>query len=141
MLENYPSFSKFTREELFSLMKFCGKKLLRRGEIVFYENETGNSMYIVERGVVKISKLGFLGETVLAQANPGDFVGEMAVVEGNLRSATASAMSDAELFELTRDKFEELKQKYPVVAVKLMDIILKLLSARLRATTKKVLKT
>ena len=37
----------------------------------------------------------------------------MAVVEGNLRSATASAMSDAELFELTRDKFEELKQKYP----------------------------
>ena len=86
-----------------------------------------------ERGVVKISKLGFL-ETVLAQANPGDFVGEMAVVEGNLRSATASAMSDAELFELTRDKFENLNKNIQLL---LSGYILKLLSARLR----KVLKT
>jgi len=84
--------------------------------------------------------MGYLGETTIAQINPGEFFGEMAVIDCSPRSATAKAAFDTELMEMSAENFALLKKEYPSVAIKIMDLLLRLLSARLRTTTLKMLK-
>ena len=62
----------------------------------------------------------------------------MALLDASPRSASAKAIGDSELIELTSDAYETLKKDKPEIAVKLMDIFLKLLTTRLRSTTMKL---
>ena len=136
----HPNFMQFSEDELKVFSKYCVNKTLGDGELLFFEGEAGSAMFIVKKGGVKILKMGFLGETVIATVNPGEFVGEMAVVDSSTRSATAKAMSHTELLELSLENFVLLKKEHPVIAIKLMDLLLRLLSLRLRSTTLKMLK-
>ncbi|MEI6845552.1 MAG: cyclic nucleotide-binding domain-containing protein [Candidatus Firestonebacteria bacterium] len=136
---DHPNFSQFSAEELKALRDCCKEKVLVEGEVLFSECEAGLSMYIVKKGSIKIYKMGFLGETVIAQINPGEFVGEMAVIDSSPRSATVKAIVNTELLELSRDSFNNLKKEFPMVAIKLMDLLLRSLSLRLRNTTAKLI--
>lgn len=137
---NHPNFAQFSEEELRTFAAFYKEKKLAEGEILFSEGEPGLSMYIVKKGGLKVLKMGFLGETVIAQVNPGEFVGEMAVIDCSSRSATVKAMTHTELLEISQANFNLLKKEYPKTAIKLMDLLLRLLSFRLRSTTSKMLK-
>ena len=137
---DHPNFTQFSTEELKVFAACCKEKILAGGELLFSEGESGLSMYIVKKGGIKVLKMGFLGETVIAQVNPGEFVGEMAVIDCSPRSATVKAMTHTELLELSQANFNLLKKEHPKIAVKLMDILLRLLSLRLRSTTSKMLK-
>lgn len=139
-LEEHPNFIQFTEEELKIFSKYCVEKKIRKDEILFNEGETAESMFIVKKGAIKVLKMGYLGEIMITQINPGEFVGEMAVVDGSPRSATAKAEVDSELMELASEKFNLLKKENSAVAIKIMDLLLRLLSIRLRATTLKMLK-
>ena len=98
-------------------------------------------MFIVKKGSVKILKVGFLGETAIGQVNPGEFVGEMAVIDGSPRMATARVSVDTDLLVLTSEKFEQLKKDNATIALKILDVLLRILSLRLRATTSRMLKS
>lgn len=139
-LKVHQNFAGFTDEELNKLVKACNERKVNKDEIVFRENETGNILYIVADGNVKISKLGYLGEIVLAHANPGEIFGEMSIIDGSIRSATATALNDSVLLELTKDSLETLKIENPHTAIKFLEILLKILSDRVRQTTKKILR-
>jgi len=139
-LEEHPNFIQFTEEELGVFSKYCVEKKIKKDEILFNEGETASSMFIVKKGAIKVLKMGYLGEIKISEVNPGEFVGEMAVVDGSPRSATAKAVVDSELLELTSEKFNLLKKENPQVAIKIMDLLLRLLSIRLRITTLKMLK-
>jgi len=139
-LEEHPNFIHFTKEELKIFSKYCVEKKIKKDEILFNEGETATSMFIVKKGAIKVLKMGYLGEIKISEVNPGEFVGEMAVVDGSPRSATAKAVVDSELLELTSEKFNLLKKENPQVAIKIMDLLLRLLSIRLRITTLKMLK-
>jgi CRP/FNR family transcriptional regulator len=139
-LEEHPNFIQFTEEELEVFSKYCVEKKIKKDEILFNEGETASSMFIVKKGAIKVLKMGYLGEIKISEVNPGEFVGEMAVVDGSPRSATAKAVVDSELLELTSEKFNLLKKENPQVAIKIMDLLLRLLSIRLRITTLKMLK-
>lgn len=136
----HPNFMQFSEDELKVFAKYCVDKKLGDGELLFSEGAAGSAMFIVKKGGVKILKMGFLGETVIATVNPGEFVGEMAVVDSSTRSATAKAATHTELLELSHANFNLLKKEHPVIAIKLMDLLLRLLSLRLRSTTLKMLK-
>ena len=137
---DHPNFSHFSEEEIKTFMACCKEKILNAGDLLFTEGECGNSMYIVKKGGIKILKMGFLGETVIAQVNPGEFVGEMAVIDSSPRSATVKAIANTELLELSKESYIVLKKESPVIAIKIMDVLLRLLSLRLRSTTAKMLK-
>lgn len=139
-LEEHPNFAQFSEEERKVFSKYCRSKHLDSNEVLFNENDSAQSMFIVKKGVIRILKMGYLGETTIAQINPGEFVGEMAVVDGSPRSATAKASVDTELLELSSENFSLLKKEHSPVAIKIMDLLLRLLSARLRTTTLKMLK-
>lgn len=75
-------------------------------EVIFQEGSPGNCMYLVLEGTIRISKTGRNGaQETLAYINPGDFFGEMALIDGQPRSAQASAMDSALLGRVDAEAF------------------------------------
>src|ERR1041385_5660462 len=83
-------------------------------EIIFEENEGGNSLYLIARGSVKISKRGRAGQQeTLAYLMEGDFFGEMALVDTGKRSAQAAAVDEVVVGRIDRDGWGLLVQHAP----------------------------
>ena len=98
-------------------------------EIIFREGESGKHMYVILDGLVEIrKKTGEKSTRTMITLKTGDIFGEMAVVEGKGRSATAIAASDCRLLRLDEEAFYDLVQTNPDFAVKMI----KTLSSRLR---------
>jgi CRP/FNR family cyclic AMP-dependent transcriptional regulator len=80
----------------------------KAGEVIFREGELGLTMFVVRTGQVRISKQVRGGERTLATLGPGEFFGEMAVLSGRPRTATAIALGDVSLLELDEGRFETM---------------------------------
>jgi len=99
-------------------------------EIIFREGEPGRHMFVILDGQVEIRKrTGEKTTRTMITLKQGDIFGEMAVVEGKGRSATAIAASDCRLLRLDEEAFYDLVKKNPDFAVKMI----KTLSSRLRS--------
>ena len=85
--------------------------IYRRGEIIFRQGATGDCMYVVQSGSVEISESKDGLEFSVAIYGKGDFFGEMSLLQNDVRSTTATAISDTLVTCLTRDNFiDRLKQ-------------------------------
>jgi CRP-like cAMP-binding protein len=98
------------------------------GKIVFREGERGEEMYIIEDGEIEIVKLHGPVERALSTLGPGDFFGEMSLLEGQPRVATAKAKSDAKLLPIDASTFDQLLRENPEITIRMM----RRLSQRLR---------
>lgn len=98
------------------------------GHEVFREGETGEVLYIIEDGEVEIVKLHGPVERQLSTLGPGDFFGEMSLLEGQPRMATARAKSDAKLLPIDASTFDQLLRENPEITIRMM----RRLSQRLR---------
>lgn len=87
---------------LFSKEKVCVKK----NEVIFDDQDEGNEMYFIDAGRVKIVKKSGDAEGILAILNAGDFFGEMALITGNKRTATALALTDCKLRIMDKKTFD-----------------------------------
>ncbi len=93
----------------------------RDGEIVFSAGDAGDGFYLVETGSVEISAVLSNGLTrVLALIGPGDFFGEMAVLDDAPRSATARAQGDTETYFLSRGDLLSVLERRPQFALNLI---------------------
>jgi len=110
--------------EVFHLIEFPAQTILCR------EGESGNSMFFILSGTVEVIKaIGTSEERVLSLITPGDYVGEMSLLERNgLRVATVKTFTPVSLLELTRADFDNLLLRWPGLA---MDM-LRELSLRMR---------
>jgi CRP/FNR family transcriptional regulator, cyclic AMP receptor protein len=100
-----------------------------RGEAVFIKGDEGNSLYIIESGRVHIKLTSEDGrEVVLNSLGPGDFFGDLALFDGEPRSADAVAVEGSHLVLLERRDFLRFLSDYPSAAVTLLAV----LSRRLR---------
>lgn len=104
------------------------------GTILFREGDRGATMYVLRSGKVKIWKHISDTEITLAVLGPGEFFGEMALLERLPRSAGATVVEDAQLIELEQNAFETLVRKNGEIAVRLM----RRLSARLREADRQI---
>ena len=94
------------------------------GTIIFSQGDAGNALYGVITGRVRISASGPDGrEMFLNIMEPGDTFGEIALLDGNPRTATASVMAPSEVLVIARDPFLELLQREPKVAVHLLSLL------------------
>jgi CRP/FNR family transcriptional regulator, cyclic AMP receptor protein len=81
----------------------------RRGEVIFHIGDPGDALFVIVSGEVKISLPSETGdEAILATLRPGDVFGELALLDGAPRSASASALMPTETVILPRDRFREL---------------------------------
>jgi CRP-like cAMP-binding protein len=99
------------------------------GQFIFREGDPGNEMFIIEAGAVEILR-AVRGATPLAVLEPGDFFGEMAVLEDQPRFASARAKESCRLLRVDRSAFAQLVQDNFEIAVRIM----RKLALRLRRT-------
>ncbi len=97
--------------------------------LIFEDNAPGDTLYIVKHGEVKVSKLLAQNqEQILRVMGPGEFFGEMALLEDQPRSARVSTLTPTTLLAVTRQRFSSLIERHPSVAIH----FLKAISAQLR---------
>lgn len=105
------------------------EELFAPGQVIFEDNTAGDTLYIVKSGRVQVSKQLENGlEHILAEMAPGEFFGEMALLEAKPRTATVKACTPTRLLSMSRRTFNRLIEQHPTVAIN----FLKIISARLR---------
>jgi CRP/FNR family transcriptional regulator, cyclic AMP receptor protein len=122
-------FAGFADEDLSIIAACLVPGTYGRGELIFRQGDPGTSLYVIERGQVKIRLLSAQGqELMLAILGPGDFFGELAVLDGEPRSADAVALEPSRLLVLQRQDLRRDLEARPRIAVQLLSA----LSRRLR---------
>jgi CRP/FNR family transcriptional regulator len=109
------------------------EKQLNTGEVLFKDGDPGDEMYLIKSGKVRISKPAGDVEKTLAVLKEGDFFGEMSVIDGSPRSATATAIEPAELVIFDREVFMNQVRENPLI-----EYVLHTLIRRLRETDEQI---
>lgn len=131
-LARCPLFAGLGEEDLVGLAREMRTRKFRRGEVLFHQGDPGDALFVVTSGAVKISLPSEEGdEAIIATLNAGDFFGELALLDGAPRSATATALESTETLALARPRFRELIAGEPA----LRDALLAALAAELRRLT------
>jgi len=118
-LRTMPLFSELPEEAISAIAKRLLLQHVPAGELVFQLGDPGDALYLIEKGQVELTAGGRRGEGSLARLGPGGFFGEMALLTGRTRSATACALQDTNLWVLYRSDFEDLLVRYPAISVSL----------------------
>ncbi|HRP68575.1 MAG TPA: Crp/Fnr family transcriptional regulator [Turneriella sp.] len=100
-------------------------KQYNTGEIIFCEFEPGNSFYLIQTGRVKISKVVKDKEKTMDILSVGDIFGEMAILEMQPRSATATAIEPVTVLHFDRENFVSMMMSQPQLAFKLLVVFSK----------------
>lgn len=128
-------FSNLSDEELNQLAQIARERKFDRNQVIFYEGDLGGSLYIIVSGTVKIVMMSDDGrEHILGLLHEGDFFGEISLIDGEPRSATAIALEKSNVVMISRDDFVRLLRENPEMSLKIMII----LCERLRKTDKHV---
>jgi CRP-like cAMP-binding protein len=135
-LSEYKNFKDFDKDDIAALNGVCAEDKFNKDDMVFQEEAPGDRMHVIKAGTVKIVKKVKDKENTIAVLNPGEFFGEMALLDGLPRSAGAKAGEAAVVITITRQSYAALRDKAPKTALKLMDILVNVLSTRLRQTNK-----
>lgn len=129
LIRRVPLFATLSEDEFKSLEPVFQVKNYRKNQVIFLEEETGNYMYIVLAGKVKVTKTTASGkETILAIHQMGDFFGEMALLDGKTSPATVSAMEDCRIAAVHHSDF----QRQLMSNEKVVRQIIQVLCSRLR---------
>jgi CRP/FNR family transcriptional regulator, cyclic AMP receptor protein len=108
------------------------------GHVIFEEGSTGRELYVVLDGEVEIAKISGAGKTVIVTLGKGEFFGEMAVIDGSSRSASAiAAAPKTRVMRINHARFVYLVSQQPAFALMIMDA----LSRRLRASNERTYRT
>jgi CRP-like cAMP-binding protein len=115
-LSNSSLFSGAPDAVLLGIARRFSRRRFRRGEVVFHQGDPGDSLHIVSSGGLKVLLPGTEGdEAIIATLRPGDFFGELSLLDGSPRSATVAAVEPSETLALPRDSFRDLLDRDPAV--------------------------
>ena len=130
-LRSVPLFASLDDEAARALRELLEVELRPAGSVLFRKGDAGGAMYLIEGGRVRIHIRDDDGQEVtLAELAAGDFFGEMAILDGKPRSATATVTEDARLAVLSRAGFHAFVSRTPQVALSMLAA----LTERLRHT-------
>src|SRR5438132_837899 len=130
-LSRVPLFKRLEPHELEHLAEEVDQVTFKAGETIFNEHDRGDSLYVVESGAVRIWVFDEdVKDVTLAELKPGEFFGEMAVLDQGERSSSATATADTLLHRLSSDDFQQFLMEHPDCAI---DVICEI-AARMRQT-------
>jgi CRP-like cAMP-binding protein len=123
-LKKIPLFQDLGPEAMSRLAETVQIAEIRRRQVIYLPGDPGKTVYFVNGGRVKISKVTRDGkELTLAYRGPGELFGEIALVEGGPREEMAEAMENALLTEMERGDFERLIQTQPLLGLRLARLL------------------
>ena len=130
-LRSVPLFASLSDEDAAGLRSLLELEVRPAGSVLFRKGEAGDAMYLIEGGRVRIHIRDEDGEEVtLAELARGDFFGEMAILDGKPRSASATVTEAASLAVLSREHFHEYVRRNPDLSLEMLSAI----TERLRHT-------
>ncbi|MDI6797140.1 MAG: cyclic nucleotide-binding domain-containing protein [Desulfatibacillaceae bacterium] len=136
VLSAIPIFERLDMAELALVARHMNYKHLAKGEILFNEFDPGTFVCFVVEGELNVMKrAGHDQSVVLRTLGKGRSIGEMAVIENQVRSATVVANSDSVLLLLSQSAFDRIIETQPRIGVKLLKGLACLLSDSLRKTS------
>lgn len=133
-LMEIPMFFSMDLDDLKMLREICSVKTTNAGQTIFREGDDGDSLIIILEGEVEVLKNSENGQILLAKLGHGEVVGDMALLDGETRSATVRTLTDCKLIRIARADFDFLLQVRP----SLNRAIMKTLTGRLRDLQAKV---
>src|ERR1051326_6155756 len=117
-LARIPIFKRLEPHELEHLAQEVDQVNFKAGETIFNEHDRGDSLYVVETGSVRIWVFDEdVKEVTLAELKPGDFFGELAVLDRGERSSSATALTDVHLHRLSSDDFQKFLIEHPDASI------------------------
>ncbi len=123
MLQRSPLFRRLSPPALQRIAELAVQRGFRNGEIVFSQGDPGDALYAVVTGKIRISAGAADGrEIFLNIMEPGDTFGEIALLDGGARTASATATAPSELVSIRRDHFLALLEREPPVALELLHL-------------------
>lgn len=151
LLKAVPIFQDLEEEELRHLLEIARRVQFPRGKVILKEGEPGEMIYIIEEGMVEISKslVMKLGrddyqdrEKILTKLSAADHAifGEVALFEQGCRTATIVALTDCVLLEIARPNFLRLAEENPRMGYKITRNIAQMLCSRLRKADEDMVK-
>ena len=129
-LRNVFLFQLLSSEEMQKMSSILHKKTYLANEKVFSEQDYGDTMYIINKGTVKIAKGPDDKELITLYA--GDFFGEIALFERIPRTASAISLEETTLFEIRRDEFGQLSADNSTIGMKIMYRVIQDMAKRIR---------
>lgn len=134
-LRNVPLFAGLSESDLEALAASFRTRSYKKRDVLVYEGDESDSLFVITRGHVAITQINAEGkETVLSLLKEGEVFGEMGVLDGAPRSASAAALRDVQALVLPRDAFLELLEQRPLMHRS----VTAALCAKLRATNRAV---
>jgi signal transduction histidine kinase len=110
------------------LSRLMTERRCQPGEVICWEGDAGDAMYLIQSGRVVVLKGNIASPTIIGYRGPGEILGEMALLEGQPRSATNIALDDMRLLRITRESFHAWLSSSPAIGMSIMAT----LSSRLR---------
>ena len=139
LLQKVSFFENLSMAEMEKIRKIATIESVEHKSVLFKEGEPGDRCFVITRGEVRISKfIPNIGEEALAILKPGDYFGEMALIDNFPRSAFAIANTDVELLAITKADLDTILTTDRELGYKLLWTFTKTLSQRLRETNDKM---
>jgi SulP family sulfate permease len=132
-----------TAQDIDTIARYVNRRTFAAGEALFREGVEGDALYLLARGIVTISlahadpaaKGNGAGAIRLASMIPGVMFGEMSLLEGQPRSADATATTDIVVYEMNKADFARVMSEHPALAARLSANMAREIAARLRVTS------
>lgn len=140
VLRTIPIFEGLGFNDLKKIELIVHKRTFMPNEIIFYERQPGAGMYIIKRGLIKLTKTVNEERVKIGELKDGEFFGEMALLDEYPRSAEATAVEKTEALGIFRPDLFDLIESNPKLGYKILLRLSKRLASRLRETTEKKLK-
>lgn len=134
-------FLEFTAEELADFVELLDVVEAKKGEIIVKQDDPGDCMFILVDGGARVLHHGHGRDINLASLQPGDFFGELALVDSGVRSADVVAAADCTLLRITQAVISAAAGVYPTAAFKFLIAIGRILVGRLRQTNQRYVDT
>lgn len=138
LLNSIPLFESLSKDARAFIETRLKRETFASGEVIVRQGDTGDSLYIITDGLVKVTKRDRTGTSrELARFRTGDYFGEMSLLAGQPRSADIVAITDTSTVMLRKEDMDRVMEEYPAIAVHFS----KVLSKRLRDTSQLNLRT
>ncbi len=122
LLHTVPIFRDLSDKDVIAMSDKMVSRSYNQGQLILLEEATGETFFVIANGSVKITRLSEDGrEVILAILGEGDFFGEMSLLDGGGRSANVVALEEAEVLTLARNDFLDILQKFPKIAISLLE--------------------
>ena len=126
VLRSVPLFAGMTDRSIDTIAQLASETSLPAGTVLAREGEAGSSFVVIRAGTAAVEQAG----AALRQLGPGDYFGEIALIDGGVRTATVRAIEPIDAVVVERDGFERLMREFPAIRIELLGALTQRLRQR-----------